>query len=129
MQQLNVFISVKPKPRQPIQSVIIKSIEQNMQCMYQARMMLLECTAAPSLSILLDTPPLSGERGMSPGTADTITVIPEHPEEEANQGQPLKHQGRVSFRPFQNLSLKPPPPQVPVIPTQKDEEDSLVLCK
>ena len=39
MQQLDVFISVKPKAKQQtIQSVIIKSIEQNMQCVFQVRL-------------------------------------------------------------------------------------------
>ena len=47
MEQLDVFISVKAKPRQPIQSVIIKSIEQNMQCMYQARVRIMECSSQP----------------------------------------------------------------------------------
>ena len=48
MQQLDVFISVKAKNKQPVQSVIIKSIEQNMQCMYQARTKLLEYSSQPT---------------------------------------------------------------------------------
>ena len=47
MEQLDVFISVKAKQRQPIQSVIIKSIEQNMQCVYQARLRIIECSNQP----------------------------------------------------------------------------------
>ena len=47
MEQLDVFISVKAKQRQPIQSVIIKSIEQNMQCVYQARLRIMECSSQP----------------------------------------------------------------------------------
>ena len=47
MQQLDVFISVKPKKGQ-LQSVIIKSIEQNLHCVYQARMRLLECSYQPA---------------------------------------------------------------------------------
>ena len=36
MQQFDVFISVKPKAKQhTIQSVIVKSIEQNMQCVFE----------------------------------------------------------------------------------------------
>ncbi|XP_038058655.1 protein bicaudal C homolog 1-like isoform X2 [Patiria miniata] len=45
MEQLDVFISVKPKPRQPSKSVIVKSIERNAPSMYRARQALLgqEC--------------------------------------------------------------------------------------
>ncbi|XP_071808851.1 protein bicaudal C homolog 1-like isoform X2 [Asterias amurensis] len=45
MEQLDVFISIKPKPRQPSKSVIVKSIERNAANMYRARQALLgqEC--------------------------------------------------------------------------------------
>ncbi|XP_072051259.1 LOW QUALITY PROTEIN: protein bicaudal C homolog 1-like [Amphiura filiformis] len=45
MEQLDVFISVKPKPKQPSKSVIVKSIERNAPNMYLARQKLLgqEC--------------------------------------------------------------------------------------
>lgn len=42
MQQLDVFISVREKPRQSCISVIVKSIEQNAHCVYQARDQLLQ---------------------------------------------------------------------------------------
>ncbi|XP_076459489.1 protein bicaudal C homolog 1-B-like isoform X2 [Babylonia areolata] len=41
MEQLDVFISVKPKPKQPSKSVIVKSIERNARNMYLARLLLL----------------------------------------------------------------------------------------
>ena len=41
MQRWDVYISIKAK-KQPIQSVIIKSIEQNMTCVYEARCHILE---------------------------------------------------------------------------------------
>ncbi|KAL5479207.1 hypothetical protein EMCRGX_G022701 [Ephydatia muelleri] len=40
--ELDVFISVRPKAKQPVQSAIIKSIEQNMLCVYKARSRLLD---------------------------------------------------------------------------------------
>ncbi|XP_067673320.1 protein bicaudal C homolog 1-B-like [Haliotis asinina] len=40
-EQLDVFISVKPKPKQPSKSVIVKSIERNASNMYLARQLLL----------------------------------------------------------------------------------------
>ena len=42
MQQLDVFISVREKPRQSCISVIVKSIEQNAHCVYQTRDRLLQ---------------------------------------------------------------------------------------
>ncbi|XP_053384044.1 protein bicaudal C homolog 1-B-like [Mercenaria mercenaria] len=41
MEHLDVFISVKPKPKQPSKSVIVKSIERNSSNMYLARLLLL----------------------------------------------------------------------------------------
>ncbi|XP_033735384.1 protein bicaudal C homolog 1-B-like [Pecten maximus] len=41
MEQLDVFISVKPKPKQPSKSVIVKSIERNAPNMYLARLTML----------------------------------------------------------------------------------------
>ncbi|XP_076856732.1 protein bicaudal C homolog 1 isoform X2 [Brachyhypopomus gauderio] len=41
MEQLDVFISIKPKPKQPSKSVIVKSVERNALNMYEARRYLL----------------------------------------------------------------------------------------
>lgn len=41
MEQLDVFISIKPKPKQPSKSVIVKSVERNALNMYEARKYLL----------------------------------------------------------------------------------------
>ncbi|XP_056147545.1 protein bicaudal C homolog 1-like [Lampris incognitus] len=41
MEQLDVFISIKPKPKQPSKSVIVKSVEKNAVNMYEARKFLL----------------------------------------------------------------------------------------
>ncbi|XP_066549052.1 protein bicaudal C homolog 1 isoform X2 [Amia ocellicauda] len=41
MEQLDVFISIKPKPKQPSKSVIVKSVERNALNMYEARKFLL----------------------------------------------------------------------------------------
>ena len=45
-QRHDVFISVKPKKGQ-LQSVIIKSIEQNIQWIYDARFKMLACSYQP----------------------------------------------------------------------------------
>uniref|UniRef100_A0A673CUF3 SAM domain-containing protein n=1 Tax=Sphaeramia orbicularis TaxID=375764 RepID=A0A673CUF3_9TELE len=41
MEQLDVFISIKPKPKQPSKSVIVKSVERNAVNMYEARKFIL----------------------------------------------------------------------------------------
>eukprot|EP00066_Takifugu_rubripes_P012000 XP_011601266.1 PREDICTED: protein bicaudal C homolog 1 isoform X2 [Takifugu rubripes] len=41
MEQLDIFISIKPKPKQPSKSVIVKSVERNAVNMYEARKFLL----------------------------------------------------------------------------------------
>ncbi|MCI4382345.1 hypothetical protein PGIGA_G00013840 [Pangasianodon gigas] len=52
MEQLDVFISIKPKPKQPSKSVIVKSVERNAVNMYEARRLLLAlesaCGSSPS---------------------------------------------------------------------------------
>ncbi|XP_067223706.1 protein bicaudal C homolog 1-B isoform X1 [Chanodichthys erythropterus] len=50
MEQLDVFISIKPKPKQPSKSVIVKSVERNAGSMYEVRRILLglESSSVPS---------------------------------------------------------------------------------
>ncbi|XP_029020484.1 bicaudal C homolog 2 [Betta splendens] len=50
MQNLGVFISVKPKVKQTSKSVVVKGLERNISCIYEARRLLLgldSCEAAP----------------------------------------------------------------------------------
>jgi protein bicaudal C len=44
MQKLDVYISVKPKYKQKTKSVLIKSLEQNSHCVYEARAYILTCS-------------------------------------------------------------------------------------
>nr|XP_054773737.1 protein bicaudal C homolog 1-like isoform X1 [Lytechinus pictus] len=92
MEQLDIFISIKPKPKQPNKSVIVKSIERNAPNMYRARQMLLgqECescavNANPSLGMNGTCLPVHGynvgtvgllghHQGSIPGL--TTTVLP-----------------------------------------------------
>lgn len=61
MEQLDVFISVKPKPKQPSKSVIVKSVERNALNMYEARRYLLGLESSgvsvPSSSSNSSSPP------------------------------------------------------------------------
>ncbi|XP_060789391.1 protein bicaudal C homolog 1 isoform X3 [Neoarius graeffei] len=56
MEQLDVFISIKPKPKQPSKSVIVKSVERNAANMYEARRLLLALESACGSS---PSPPIS----------------------------------------------------------------------
>ncbi|XP_052070430.1 protein bicaudal C homolog 1-A-like isoform X1 [Mytilus californianus] len=69
MEHLDVFISVKPKPKQPSKSVIVKSIERNAPNMYLARLTLLglkkdEKNFPPSCSTNSPFPNLSPNNGL-----------------------------------------------------------------
>ncbi|KAG8135126.1 hypothetical protein E2320_008171 [Naja naja] len=64
MEQLDVFISVKPKPKQTSKSVIVKSVERNALNMYEARKCLLGLESSgllgpTTLSVNTSTPPNS----------------------------------------------------------------------
>uniref|UniRef100_W5KVW5 BicC family RNA binding protein 1 n=1 Tax=Astyanax mexicanus TaxID=7994 RepID=W5KVW5_ASTMX len=72
MEQLDVFISIKPKPKQPSKSVIVKSVERNAENMYEVRRLLLavesSCGASPSIPLSL-SPPVSSEAPFPPDTS------------------------------------------------------------
>ncbi|CAB1450465.1 unnamed protein product [Pleuronectes platessa] len=62
MQDLGVFISVKPKVKQTSKSVVVKGLERNISCLYEARRLLLgleSCETAKLIEVTPD-PMLSG---------------------------------------------------------------------
>uniref|UniRef100_A0A8C1T8V3 BicC family RNA binding protein 1b n=1 Tax=Cyprinus carpio TaxID=7962 RepID=A0A8C1T8V3_CYPCA len=63
MEQLDVFISVKPKPKQPSKSVIVKSVERNALNMYEARRYLL---GLESSGVSVPTSSISSSYSSSP---------------------------------------------------------------
>ncbi|XP_016379249.1 protein bicaudal C homolog 1-B-like isoform X2 [Sinocyclocheilus rhinocerous] len=73
MEQLDVFISIKPKPKQPSKSVIVKSVERNAGSMYEVRRILLglesSCVPPPINHVAVNghapaSPPLPGSIGL-----------------------------------------------------------------
>ncbi|XP_059374780.1 protein bicaudal C homolog 1-B-like [Carassius carassius] len=73
MEQLDVFISIKPKPKQPRKSVIVKSVEKNAGSMYEVRRILLglesSCVPPPISHVAVNghasaSPPLPGSIGL-----------------------------------------------------------------
>ncbi|XP_052475910.1 protein bicaudal C homolog 1-like isoform X5 [Carassius gibelio] len=73
MEQLDVFISIKPKPKQPRKSVIVKSVERNAGSMYEVRRILLglesSCVPPPISHVAVNghapaSPPLPGSIGL-----------------------------------------------------------------
>ena len=75
MQQLDLFISVKPKKGQ-LQSVIVKSIEQNIHCIYRARSYLLDCSYQPTLAVRETTPTMLAVSEATPATLVSGTASP-----------------------------------------------------
>ncbi|CAL8391427.1 unnamed protein product [Arctogadus glacialis] len=69
MEQLDVFISIKPKPKQPSKSVIVKSVERNAGNMYEARKFLLglENSGVSSSSTSVAVSPSSSSSSNSNG--------------------------------------------------------------
>lgn len=71
-----------------LQSVIIKSIEQNMECVYEARRQLLEVAAWPTLPTTSHTPSPTPYGGHSPTSGHHLSPVgeeaEEHEEEEEN---------------------------------------------
>lgn len=66
MEQLDVFISIKPKPKQPSKSVIVKSVERNAVNMYEARKFILRLESS---GVSCSSPPIAvtpAPNGLSP---------------------------------------------------------------
>ncbi|GAB1602407.1 protein bicaudal C homolog 1-A-like isoform X1 [Argonauta hians] len=63
MEQLDVFISIKSKPKQPSKSVIVKSVERNATNMYDARIQLLGLDKEPIQSNIVPPPCSAGTNG------------------------------------------------------------------
>ncbi|XP_043119622.1 protein bicaudal C homolog 1-B isoform X2 [Puntigrus tetrazona] len=73
MEQLDVFISIKPKPKQPSKSVVVKSVERNAGSIYEVRRILLalesSCVPPPINHVAVNehapaSPPLIGSIGL-----------------------------------------------------------------
>ncbi|XP_060795555.1 protein bicaudal C homolog 1 [Neoarius graeffei] len=73
MEQLDVFISVKPKPKQPSKSVIVKSVERNALNMYEARRYLLGLDSS-GVCVSISTSSSSSSSSSSPPSALTPTL-------------------------------------------------------
>uniref|UniRef100_A0A3Q1BQ42 SAM domain-containing protein n=1 Tax=Amphiprion ocellaris TaxID=80972 RepID=A0A3Q1BQ42_AMPOC len=56
MQHLGVFISVKPKVKQTSKSVVVKGLERNISCLYEARRLLLGLDSCESAKVTEMTP-------------------------------------------------------------------------
>ncbi|KAI5627388.1 protein bicaudal C-like 1 [Silurus asotus] len=73
MEQLDVFISVKPKPKQPSKSVIVKSVERNALNMYEARRYLLGLDSS-GVCVSVSTSSNSSSSSSSPPSTMTPTL-------------------------------------------------------
>ncbi|XP_062959149.1 protein bicaudal C homolog 1 isoform X5 [Cynocephalus volans] len=71
MEQLDVFISIKPKPKQPSKSVIVKSVERNALNMYEARKCLLGLESS-GVTIATSPSPASCPAGLACPSLDIL---------------------------------------------------------
>jgi protein bicaudal C len=74
MEALDVFISVKPKPKQLSKSVIVKTVERNAHNMYYARVYLLE--KDPSSKVEIESPVGTGDFPFSSETSPPLFAQP-----------------------------------------------------
>ncbi|XP_049441685.1 bicaudal C homolog 2 [Epinephelus fuscoguttatus] len=66
MQNLGVFISVKPKVKQTSKSVVVKGLERNISCLYEARRLLLGLDSCETAKVTGLTPnPMLGSSGLT----------------------------------------------------------------
>ncbi|KAM6442585.1 protein bicaudal C homolog 1 isoform 2-T2 [Liasis olivaceus] len=72
MEQLDVFISIKPKPKQTSKSVIVKSVERNALNMYEARKCLLGLESS-GVAVATNPSPVSCPVGLSCPGLDILT--------------------------------------------------------
>ncbi|XP_055783078.1 protein bicaudal C homolog 1-A-like isoform X2 [Salvelinus fontinalis] len=100
MEQLDVFISIKPKPKQPSKSVIVKSVERNAVNMYEARKFLLG----------LESNGVSS--AMSPSTNSPTLICPVGLDILASAGLGLSSLGFLGASVPHSLSSSPAPNSV-----------------
>ncbi|XP_070608169.1 protein bicaudal C homolog 1 [Erythrolamprus reginae] len=72
MEQLDVFISIKPKPKQTSKSVIVKSVERNALNMYEARKCLLGLESS-GIAVATNPSPISCPVGLPCPGLDILT--------------------------------------------------------
>lgn len=118
-EELDVFISVRPKAKQPVQSAIIKSIEQNIQCVYKARDILLNEANQPvkfaehsysSPSLIKDTIKSSEEVAPPPAPPTRHTPTP-------IEGESIKPSVMLGSKSFRNPGLHSPSARSSISPS------------
>ncbi|XP_077957859.1 bicaudal C homolog 2 isoform X1 [Gasterosteus aculeatus] len=103
MQNLGVFISVKPKVKQTSKSVVVKGLERNISCLYEARRLLLLLDSCETAEVTEMAPePVAAGGGLASYWLNMLL-----------QQLRLSEQGSVPVIPPELLSgtkLRPPPP-------------------
>uniref|UniRef100_H2YRZ1 SAM domain-containing protein n=1 Tax=Ciona savignyi TaxID=51511 RepID=H2YRZ1_CIOSA len=142
METLDVFISIKLKPKQPSKSVIVKSVERNIHNMFEARRQLLDL---PTSGLKTSPAPASPQPiSMQPPNAATVAAI--HAQQQQHlilqaqlnaQQQQLTAAVIASGNPSRGSSIAGSPPllarqdgsdlQGPNIPISVAQQVSLVL--
>ncbi|TDH07706.1 hypothetical protein EPR50_G00108250 [Perca flavescens] len=110
MQNLGVFISVKPKVKQTSKSVVVKGLERNISCLYEARRLLLGLDSCETAKVTMMTPdPVLAGSGLTNYWLNMLL-----------QQLRLSEQGSV-LAPEQLTGTKPRPSPPPGLSTPTDE--------
>ncbi|KAF1384663.1 hypothetical protein PFLUV_G00122530 [Perca fluviatilis] len=110
MQNLGVFISVKPKVKQTSKSVVVKGLERNISCLYEARRLLLGLDSCETAKVTVMTPdPVLAGSGLTNYWLNMLL-----------QQLRLSEQGSV-LAPEQLTGTKPRPSPPPGLSTHTDE--------
>ncbi|CAL1577669.1 unnamed protein product [Knipowitschia caucasica] len=102
MEQLDVFISIKPKPKQPSKSVIVKSVERNAVNMYEARKFVLRLE---SNGVSCSPPPMTVNP--APNGPSPSLICPVGLDILASAGLGLSNLGFLSASASHSLSSSP----------------------
>ncbi|XP_034740202.1 bicaudal C homolog 2 [Etheostoma cragini] len=110
MQNLGVFISVKPKVKQTSKSVVVKGLERNISCLYEARRLLLGLDSCETAKVTEMTPdPVLAGNGLTNYWLNMLL-----------QQLRLSEQGSA-LAPEQLTGTKPRPSPPPGLTTHTDE--------
>uniref|UniRef100_A0A8D3DJ53 SAM domain-containing protein n=2 Tax=Scophthalmus maximus TaxID=52904 RepID=A0A8D3DJ53_SCOMX len=119
MQDLGVFISVKPKVKQTSKSVVVKGLERNISCLYEARRLLLGLDSCEIAKVIDVTPdPMLNGSGLTNYWLNMLL-----------QQLRLSEQGKDSLTPFSSLSAMQRKPVVTEVQTPTDTWSGLGFSK
>ncbi|XP_068182387.1 bicaudal C homolog 2 [Antennarius striatus] len=136
MQSLEVFISVKPKVKQTTKSVVVKGLEKNISCLYEARRLLLGLDSCETTKATEMTPdPMFTTSGLTNYWLNML-LQQLHLSEQGTVPAPTSETSPIKPRPSAPPGLNPPPDEARTVlkatdsrPLEKILETEDVSCQ